>query len=238
MRPSNEQPGELMHPEPGATAPVGDAVPVQRSAAPPRVSAPQTVVVPAPATPPEIAGMLLPTEYISFSCSPHPIVLVRPVVEAVVILIALAVLLSWQTHPIVRGHHVTVPLVGGAARTAVLAFAGLVLLRQAASFVQRLFHYLAFKIVTTNRRVFVVQGLFGRRVTPIGNTALAGATMSQGFFGRMLGFGDLVMPLASSGPGLVRGIRDPVRLYRECEAVANGVEGDEWKQPIRQTIIP
>ncbi len=81
--------------------------------------------------------------------------------------------------------------------------------------------------------MFVVQGLFGRRVTPLGNTALAGATMSQGIVGRMLGFGNVFL---TSGP--IRDVRDPVRLYRECEAVAMGVEGDTWKQPVRQTLIP
>jgi hypothetical protein len=62
--------------------------------------------------------------------------------------------------------------------------------------------------------------------------------MSQSILGRMLDYGDVVMPLASSGPGLVRTMREPVRLYRELEAVANGVEGDTWTPAIRQTIIP
>jgi hypothetical protein len=90
-----------------------------------------------------------------------------------------------------------------------------------------------YRIVTTNRRVFIVEGLFGRRVTPVGNTALAGATMSQGFLGRMLGFGTMFL-----STGAIRDMRDPVRLYREFEAVAMGVEGDTWKQAIRQTQIP
>jgi PH (Pleckstrin Homology) domain-containing protein len=180
-----------------------------------------------------LSGMLLPTESVTFASSPHPIIFVRPVVHMVVIFIVLGIVLSWQTHPVVRGHHVTVALVTGTVRLAVLVAAGLLLLREIGSLVRRLFHFLAYRIVTTNRRVFIVEGLFGRRVKPLGNTALAGATMSQGFLGRMLGYGTV-----NCAQGAMRDMRDPVRLYREFEAVAMGVEGDTWKQPIRQTIIP
>jgi uncharacterized membrane protein YdbT with pleckstrin-like domain len=133
----------------------------------------------------------------------------------------------------VRGHHQTVPLLTGVARTIVLVIGMLLLLREVVSLVRRLFHFLAYRVVTTNRRVFTVEGLFGRRVTPLGNTALAGATMSQGLLGRMFGFGNVVM-----NSGSMHDMRDPVRLYREVEAVAMGVDGDTWTQPIRQTIIP
>jgi|SRR5947209_11188613 len=196
------------------------------------------VLAPPPGTPAELAGMLLPTEAVTFASSPHPVIFVRPVVHVLVILIALMTLLAWQQHPIVRGHHVSVPLLTGVARTAALGVAGLLLLREAISVIGRLMRYFGFRVVTTNRRVFVVEGLFGRRVTPLSNTALAGTTMWQGFFGRMLGYGNLMLPPAASWTGAIREMRDPVKLYREFEAVAQGVDGDHWTPAVRQTLIP
>src|SRR5437660_1623099 len=225
MGPSNDRPGEIMQPEPRTAVPLGDAA-MQSPAVMRRTTAPPTIVSPTPANVAEVTGMLLPTEYVSFASSPHPIVFVRPMVGIVVICIALAVVLGWQTHPIVHGHHRTVPLVTGLARTAVLVVAAMLLLNELTSLLRSLFHFLAFRVVTTNRRVFVVTGLFGRRVTPLGNTAMAGATMSQGLLGRMLGFGDIVF--ASGSTGVVRQMRDPVRLYRAIEAVANGADGGTW----------
>jgi Bacterial PH domain len=236
MGPTEDRPGELMRPQARAAVPL-DAVTVQTPVAVPRAAgAPATIVSPAPANVAEVTGMLLPTEYVTFATSPHPIVLVRPVAGIVVILAVLGALLACQTHPIVNGHHRTVPLLTGVPRTAVLVIGMLLLLNQLTSLLRRLFHYLAYRVVTTNRRAFVVTGLFGRRVTPLGNTAMAGATMAQGMLGRMFGFGDVVF--ASGGTGAIRAMRDPVRLYRELEAIANGVDGKTWQQPIRQTIIP
>jgi hypothetical protein len=216
MRPSQDQSGELVPAEPGRAVPMEAVAPALASG-----------------TPAELSGMLLPTESVTFASSPHPIIFARPVIGFLVICILLGVLLGCQTHPVVRGHHQTVPLLTGYARTIVLVIGMLLLLREVVSLVRRLFHFLAYRVVTTNRRVFMVEGLFGRRVTPLGNTALAGATMSQGLLGRMFGFGNVVM-----NSGAMRDMRDPVRLYREVEAVAMGVDGDTWTQPIRQTIIP
>ena len=206
----------------------------------PRVvaGAPVAVAAPPMGTPAELAGMLLPSEAVTFASSPHWIVFVRPAVHAIVILILLATVLSWQLHPIVRGHHVTVLLLTGVARTAALVVAALLLLREAFSLFGRLMRYFGFRVVTTNRRVFVVEGLFGRRVTPLSNTALAGTTMWQGFFGRMLGYGNLALPPAASWTGTISEMRDPIKLYREFEAVAQGVDGDHWTPAVRQTLIP
>jgi PH (Pleckstrin Homology) domain-containing protein len=212
--------------------PLGDATrPFPRVAVPPRVAGPQLV----PAVPAELSGMLLPTEHVTFGSSPHWIVLVRPLVEIVLVLLLLAVALSWRLVLIVHGHHVLVPLLAGYGRLAALGLAGLLVLRALIALAGRAVHYFGYRIVTTNRRVFVVEGLFGRRVRPLGNTALAGSTMSQGVLGRMLDFGTLV--LGGGGPA-VRDMRDPVRLYREFEAVANGVDGDTWTPALRQTQIP
>ncbi|HEV3086769.1 MAG TPA: PH domain-containing protein [Candidatus Elarobacter sp.] len=243
MRPSDERPGELVSPTSGTAVPIPPQAlreatvlpPAGYAAGPAAVAAPVGGLVTAPA---ELEGMLLPTEGVTFASSPHPIIFVRPLVGIAVILIALSVVLSWQLHPVVRGHHVTVPLVSGIGRTAVLVVAGLLLLQQLFHLAQRAFHFFSFRVVTTNRRVFIVEGIFGRRVLPLGNTALAGATMSQGILGRMLNFGNLFLPLAGAGPRAIRDVREPVRLYREFEIVANGVEGDVWKQAIRQTQIP
>ena len=235
MRPSQDQPGELARPDPAR------AVPVEAQQLEDTRLMPHVATVPAQAVaigpPAELAGMLLPTESVTFASSPHPIIFVRPVLQIVVIAIALAVVLSWQTRPIVHGHHVTVPLVTGIARLVVIVAGALLVLRAIIALLGRLFHFLAYRIVTTNRRVFVVEGLFGRRVEPIGNSALASARMFQGLLGRIFGFGSLMLPIGT-GPHVICDMRDPVRLYREFEAVAQGVEGDTWKQAIRQTQIP
>ena len=203
----------------------------------PRAAA--AAAIPAEIPPPaELAGMLLPTESVTFMSTPHPIVFVWPLVHLAVTAVALLVVLSWTLHPIVRGHHATVPLVAGPVRIAVLVAGALLMLRALIALGAAALHYFGSRIVTTNRRVFLVKGIFGRQVTPVGNTALAGATMSQGPLGRMLGYGNIFMPLASSAPSAIRDMREPVRLYREFEAVANGVEGDTWKMAIRQTQIP
>jgi membrane protein YdbS with pleckstrin-like domain len=232
MRSDDDTPTELIPHAPNGGVPDAAAAPGPF----PRTMPPGalTFAVDAPA---ELSGMLLPTEHVSFASSPHPIVFLRPLVHLIVIAIALVVALSWEMHPIVRGHHVTVPLLIGAARSAVLIVAALLALRELGSLFARALRYFGFRVVSTNRRVFVVQGLFGRTVTPIGNSALAGATMSQGPLGRILGYGNVALA-ASSGVGPMHEMRDPIRLYREVEAVANGVDGDQWTPAIRQTIIP
>lgn len=231
MRPSDDETRPIPRTEPQIAVPVHGEV-VAPSAASPVLTAPAAPLVAQPA---ELAGMLLPTEGVTFASTPHPIVLVPPVVRFVLVAIVLGVVLAWQTHPIVHGHHRTIPLLTGIPRTAVEIAGALWLLREVCALLARLFHYLAFRVVTTNRRVFEVTGLFGRRVTPLGNTALAGATMSQGPLGRMLGYGDVVL---GGGGTAIREMRDPVRLYREFEAVPNGVEGDTWKMALRQTQLP
>ncbi len=206
----------------------------------PRVTAAAPIATAGPilGTPAELSGMLLPSEAVTFASSPHWVIFVRPVVHVVVILIVLITALGWQLHPVVRGHHVAVLLLTGYARTAALGVAALLLLREAFSLAGRLLRFFGFRVVTTNRRVFVVEGLFGRRVTPLSNTALAGTTMWQGPFGRMLDYGNLALPPAASWTGSINEMREPVKLYREFEAVAQGVDGDHWTPAVRQTLIP
>ena len=184
----------------------------------------------------ELAGMLLPTERVVFASSPHWIVLVRPLAAIAVVLVLLATVLSWRTLVLVHGHHVLLPLVSGYGRLAVLGVAGLLVLQSVIALIGRAVHFFGYRVVATNRRIFVVQGLFGRRVDPLGNTGLAGSIMSQGILGRMLDFGSIVLG-AGAGPA-IRDMRDPIRLYREFQAVANGVDGDTWTPAIRQTQIP
>jgi hypothetical protein len=185
---------------------------------------------------PELAGMLLPTERIVFASSPHWIVLVRPLVAIGVVLVLLATVLGWRVVVLVHGHHVLVPLVNGPGRLVVLAVGALLVLQALVGLIGRAVHYAGYRVVATNRRIFVVQGLFGRRVDPLGNAGLAGSIMAQGILGRMLGFGSIVLG-GAAGPA-IRDMRDPIRLYREFQAVANGVDGDTWTPAIRQTQIP
>jgi hypothetical protein len=203
-----------------------------------RVTVGQPAVMPhsAPPVAAELAGMLLPTEHVVFASSPHWIVFVRPLAAIAFVLVLLATLLSWRVLVLVHGHHVLVPLVSGPGRLVVLAVAGLLLLQAVVALLGRAVHYFGYRVVSTNRRIFVVQGLFGRRVDPLGNTGLAGSIMSQGILGRRLGFGSIVLG-GGAGPA-IRDMRDPIRLYREFQAVANGVDGDAWTPAIRQTQIP
>ena len=54
----------------------------------------------------------------------------------------------------------------------------------------------------------------------------------------MFGYGSIDLPLADGTPDRFRDMRDALQLYREFQAVANGVDGEEWKPAVRQTIIP
>ena len=54
----------------------------------------------------------------------------------------------------------------------------------------------------------------------------------------MFGYGSIELPLADGTPGSFRDMRDALQLYREFQAVANGVDGDTWTPAVRQTIIP
>jgi hypothetical protein len=54
----------------------------------------------------------------------------------------------------------------------------------------------------------------------------------------MCGYGSIELPLADGTPGSFRDMRDALQLYREFQAVANGVDGDTWTPAVRQTIIP
>jgi len=208
----------------------------------PAVPAPAAPAPPAMApVPAELAGVLLPTEHVTFSSGPHPITLLHPIVSAVLIAIAFGVALAWVTHPIVRGHHVSQPLIAGPYRTAILVLLAILLAREALLFLIRFLHYLSYRIVTTNRRVFVVEGIVGRRVRPFGNTALASSRLVQGPLGRWLGYGTIYVGAEAANMtigGALRDLRDPVALYHEFEAVALGVDGNSWAQPIRQTIVP
>jgi hypothetical protein len=176
--------------------------------------------------PRKLAAMLLPGERVTFGSSPHPFVFVQPIGFALAIGVVLLVLLQqpWLAH--------------GAPRLAAIAAGIVALATQAVALVQRAGYYAGLRVVSTNRRVFAVRGVLVRRVTPLGNTALAGSTLAQSLLGRAFGYGTIHLPLAEGTPGAFRDMRDPVELYREFQAVANGVDGDVWAPAVRQTIIP
>ena len=183
---------------------------------------------------PKLAAMLLPGEHVTFGSTPHPIVFVQPVALSVAGAAALETALHWE----VRHGAVRSALLTGVWRNVAVA-AGVVLLVAALGMVgERAARYAGLRIVSTNRRIFAIRGVIVRRITPLGNTALAASTMSQGIFGRMFGFGSIDLPLADGTPGRFRDMRDALELYREFQAVANGVDGDDWKPAVRQTIIP
>lgn len=181
---------------------------------------------------PKLAKMLLPGERITFGTAVHPVVLMLPVFYLAVLPLLFAGL-SWygRMHAELWFAEGVWPKVETGLELVLLAGAlGL--------FVKRAFRFLSLRIVATNRRIFAIRGVIVRRITPLGNTALAASTLSQGFFGRMFGYGSIDLPLADGTPDRFRDMRDALQLYREFQAVANGVDGEEWKPAVRQTIIP
>ena len=173
--------------------------------------------------PAKLARMLLPGERVTFGSTPHPIVFVAPVAGLAAAGAGFAV----------------VPLfLAGIGREAALAAAavlgGYALLQLARSAAR----FAGLRVVATNRRIFAIRGVIVRRITPLGNKALAASTLSQGLLGRMFGYGSIHLPLADGTPGRFSNMRDALTLYREFQAVANGVDGDDWKPAVRQTIIP
>ena len=191
----------------------GSAPPARRIASAP----------PASAVPPKLARMLLPGEHVTFGSTPHPVVFAVPLVLAAALVAALA-----------GGLHVA----RGPWREALLIAGGVLLGATGALFVKRALRFAGLRVVSTNRRIFAIRGVIVRRITPLGNTALAGSTISQGVLGRMLGYGSIHLPLADGTPDAFRDMRDVLELYREFQAVAHGVDGEDWRPAVRQTIVP
>jgi hypothetical protein len=184
--------------------------------------------------PPKLAKMLLPGEHVRFGTSVHPVVLLPPVVLIAVIPVVLEIALGWT----VRHGGFSSSLLTGWERQAATGVAIALLAGAAALLVKRALRFAGLRIVATNRRIFAIRGVLVRRITPLGNTALAASTLSQGLLGRTFGYGSIELPLADGTPGSFRDMRDALQLYREFQAVANGVDGDTWTPAIRQTIIP
>ena len=185
--------------------------------------------------PPKLAKMLLPGEHVRFGTEVHPIVLLPPIVMMVVVLAGLEIALGWTIrHP--GGLHSA--LLTGWERPAAFGVGIALLAASGGLLIKRALRFAGLRIVATNRRIFAIRGVIIRRITPLGNTALAASTLSQGLLGRMFGYGSIELPLADGTPGSFRDMRDALQLYREFQAVANGVDGDTWTPAVRQTIIP
>lgn len=182
---------------------------------------------------PKLAKMLLPGEHVRFGTSIHPVVLAAPLLCIVAVLVFFAIVPPGYEHTPggawLRGG--AWPVVVPAVELGLLA-ASLGLL------VKRTFRFLGLRVVATNRRIFAIRGVIVRRITPLGNAALAASTLSQGLLGRLLGYGSIDLPLADGTPDRFRDVRDAVSLYREFQAVAHGVDGDDWKPAVRQTLLP
>ena len=196
--------------------------------------APGPLARPSSAVPPKLAKMLLPGEHVTFGTNVHPVVLVLPLVNLLAIAIAGSVLGEWIQHDprhlMWLASGVWPHAIAGAEIAAGIAALGQLLKRAA--------RFQGLRVVSTNRRVFAIRGVIVRRITPLGNTALAASTLSQGVLGRLLGYGSIDLPLADGTPDRFRDVRDALELYREMQAVANGVEGDTWTPAVRQTVIP
>jgi hypothetical protein len=224
MQPPENRPAVRMNDADTTTFEAAPAPEVQRT-----VTA--SLVTPVP---PKLARMLLPGEHVTFGSTPHPIVFVAPVVFAAAIGIALQTALHWE----VRHYGLLAPLLTGPWREGAVIVALGLLAATGAMLIKRSMRFAGLRVVSTNRRIFAIRGVIVRRITPLGNTALAASTISQGILGRMFGYGSIHLPLADGTPGVFRDMRDALQLYREFQAVANGVEGDEWTPAVRHTIIP
>uniref|UniRef100_E6Q2T4 DUF304 domain-containing protein n=1 Tax=mine drainage metagenome TaxID=410659 RepID=E6Q2T4_9ZZZZ len=180
-----------------------------------------------------LAGVLLPQEQLVLSARPHPIVWIRPAIRLFVGLIGLAVIGISRETLIIGGHHRIVYFVTtdfGRTALIVVGVFGLVQLGQVLS---QLFYFLGFRVIATNRRVFVVRSFVDQSIRPLGNTGMARSSLKQTLFGRFFNYGTIY-----TGEGSLRDMRFPVALWRSLEAVAHGVENGQWKPAIRQTIIP
>jgi len=170
-----------------------------------------------------LAATLLPGENVTFGSAPHPFVLARPLI--VLLAVAIAFGAAWQ-------------LVPGRDRAYVEALGAVAAVASLIAFARGLGYFAGFRVVATNRRIFAIRGIIVRRVAPLGNGELAGSSLAQGIVGRMFGFGSIEVFQAGKRHALFRDVRDAPTLYRECQAVANGVDGDLWTPAVRQTIIP
>jgi hypothetical protein len=175
------------------------------------------------AVPRQLASTLLPGEHVTFGSTPHPIVLAWPLIAVLAILVAFG--FAWNDLG-ASLHLPTIVLAGAAA-----AYALVSLVRNAA-------YFFGFRAVATNRRIFVVRGVLWRRVVPLGNGVLASSQLVQGVVGRLYGFGSIDVAQNGVRTKLFRDMREAGALYRECQAVANGVDGEHWTPAVRQTIIP
>jgi hypothetical protein len=193
-----------------------------------RVAAIDVVPHPPVRVPAAVAGQLLPSERIAFATRPHPVVVVRPLIAIGIGAGLLAWALTRHLHPIVGGRDF-----GGAAHIAIVVAGALAGLRLAGWLLAETAYLAGFRIVATNRRIIEVTGVLRRRVKPLGYNTLASASLVQSVFGARFGYGTIAMPDAR-----VRDVREPAALYREMQAVANGVDGDRWDPAIRQTILP
>jgi hypothetical protein len=180
-----------------------------------------------------IAEQMLPTERAGFATRPHPIVVIRPLGVLVAIFAVLAIALTYHVRPIVAGHHVDLPWLNAGERIWALGICGLAALRALTWLIKEGLYYTGFRIVATNRRVLATSGVLSRRVNPLGNTAMASATLVRSWLGVMLGYGTVSMP-----GGVIRDVCEPGALFREMQAVSNGVDGDRWDPALRQTRIP
>ena len=180
----------------------------------------------------DFSNILLPQEYVAFATRPHPVVYTRAVLPFAIGLVAVAIALTRHAHPIVHGHHRSVALITTMPGIALVAFGAIVLYRAFASLARAATYRYGRRIVATNRRIFVVDGLLGRRIRPLANSTMASARLTQGILGRRFGFGSIVMDAES-----LRDLRDPIDLYRSVAAVGNGATENDWTPAARMTIV-
>ncbi len=77
--------------------------------------------------------------------------------------------------------------------------------------------------VITNQRVYARTGLGGRNVNEIPINRVTGSSYNQSFFGRILGFGDLVFNSAS-GSVAFKGVKEPKKIQQRLKEIKSSVD--------------
>ena len=195
------------------------------------------VIGPPPGTPAELSGMLLPSEAVTFASSPHPVISCarhsrhrdpRRADHGARLAAASDRAGSSRHHAPADGRRAN----GRARRRCAVAAARAVFGARAPPPVLRL-----------PRRHDEPARVRGRgTVRPARDAAQQHRARRYDDVARVLrphvGYGNLALPPAASWTGTISEMRDPVKLYREFEAVAQGVDGDHWTPAVRQTLIP
>ena len=76
----------------------------------------------------------------------------------------------------------------------------------------------------TNKRVILKTGIIGRKTEEMKLKSIETVEIDQGIFGRIFGFGTVVITGRGASNFMFKGIDDPLAVKRQIESVSNPVE--------------